>query len=639
MKLATFDIFDTALLRRCGEAENVFYLTACRLFPQDEALRHDFCRWRGRAEREAVGKTGHDVTLYDIYRYGGADQYEAWHSIDDMVAVECSVESDNLVANPPIRERIAKLRREGWTVAFVSDMYLDSRFLRSVLEREGCIEVGERVYVSCEVNKRKSTGLLFGHVRSELRPDEWIHHGDHRHSDVKMARKNGVKALWVDSLPTMSERALVAKSRALDSEVYRLSLLAGWQRCARVVAGGDTPSAEIAADYVVPLYVSYVSYVLERARRDGLGRLYFLSRDSWILYELARLMQPAYPEIELRYLFVSRKALVWPYLGAEVGREDYLAVQQKAGTVMRSKVVKLLADLQLTPESLRQDFGVSFGYDRIGSRAEEKDFLDKLFEPGTAVNEHLRRRGKEEEQLAMKYFEQEGLTDGVPTGLVDIGWLGTTRLMINRMLQRHGHRPVTFYYMGIRADVLPMRVGRYDSYTQVGQLSTELTAMVEHYMSASPYESTMGYAAMANGRVAPTFKNAADGRVANGIAEMNCKVASEVVRLMAGSGVDMREVLWTWMRHAVEDITTLQRPLRIDAFFEVGNFDWVPFVKRLSIVEGFKVVCLGGYVTGFDRASVLATYGRACFGTLWKIHESMSRVRSAVARRISSVRK
>ena len=46
MKLASFDIFDTTLIRKCGNPENIFYLLAHKLYPTDDAKGADFLQWR-----------------------------------------------------------------------------------------------------------------------------------------------------------------------------------------------------------------------------------------------------------------------------------------------------------------------------------------------------------------------------------------------------------------------------------------------------------------------------------------------------------------------------------------------------------------------------------------------------------------
>ena len=106
MKLASFDIFDTTLIRKCGKPENIFYILAHKLYPNDKAKREDFLLWRKGAESEAIRrKPGKDVTIEDVYsseELKGFDEY----TIAQLIEAEKRVEAENLIANPAIRDVI-----------------------------------------------------------------------------------------------------------------------------------------------------------------------------------------------------------------------------------------------------------------------------------------------------------------------------------------------------------------------------------------------------------------------------------------------------------------------------------------------------------------------------------------------------
>lgn len=53
IKLASFDIFDTTLIRKAGSPENIFYILSKALYPNDEALQKAFFIWRKR-QREGL---------------------------------------------------------------------------------------------------------------------------------------------------------------------------------------------------------------------------------------------------------------------------------------------------------------------------------------------------------------------------------------------------------------------------------------------------------------------------------------------------------------------------------------------------------------------------------------------------------
>ena len=66
IRLASFDIFDTVLIRKCGSPENLFYVLSKRLFPDNKSLQADFYIWRLHAEEKAMSKVK-ESSLSDIY--------------------------------------------------------------------------------------------------------------------------------------------------------------------------------------------------------------------------------------------------------------------------------------------------------------------------------------------------------------------------------------------------------------------------------------------------------------------------------------------------------------------------------------------------------------------------------------------
>ena len=147
MKLASFDIFDTTLIRKCGKPGNIFYLLAHRLYPNDTAKREAFLVWRRKAENEARREhPGKDVTIDDIY---SSNELKGFNEYDkkELIEAEKSVEAEQLTANPAIRDIINGKREQGYTICFISDMYLPGTILKEVLAREGCIKEDENVYV------------------------------------------------------------------------------------------------------------------------------------------------------------------------------------------------------------------------------------------------------------------------------------------------------------------------------------------------------------------------------------------------------------------------------------------------------------------------------------------------------------
>lgn len=623
MLLATFDIFDTALIRTCGAPEAVFGLMALELWPDDECKRTAFTIRR----HQAAANAGNNANLADIYSVIDDNEF-APYTRNDLMHSELKMEARMLTVNPLINDKIKQIRTDGYTIKFLSDMYLPSHFLSEILKREGCLMDNEEVIVSCEWNARKDNGTLYQKVRSKYAPSSWLHHGDNRHSDIKMARKNHVKAIHIDTSFTPVERRIKSLGANYRNSAMA-SLAAGIMRRSRI-GHHSTPAATLAADYVASLYIPFVAYVLRTARKQGIGKLHFLSRDGFIMQQIAKSLN--HDGIELNYLFVSRRSLTWAYL-AENSEERYVETTDRKNLIMRS-VDSLLDRLQTSREELKRECDVTFDYDKVLSPTRQREFLDTLFHH-PRVTPWLMERIKRNAHLTLAYLRQEGLADGSSQAMVDIGWLGTTRLMINSILGLGSETQtptIPTFYVGVRADVYPRSNGEYYSFFPQGALDTAATALIENYYSASPYPSTIGYSDT-DGNITPIFANG------------HTYQETDTVRHNIAGAIDMcqnikpwieamsDDFLYNWAKTSVDSIATLRDNIDLTPLMTTAEFDGIPMASRLSFSQLFNIIALGGRHTAFDRGSLSLTTGYKAARPLWQMHNFTSRIRNAIYRR------
>lgn len=125
MRLATFDIFDTTLVRICGVPDAIFGLMAMELWPDSESSRTAFINRR----RQVAAEAGVNASLTDIYSKIGETEF-APYGQEILQKTELEIESRMLIANPVIKKIISSLRAEGYIIKFLSDMYLPSDFLK-----------------------------------------------------------------------------------------------------------------------------------------------------------------------------------------------------------------------------------------------------------------------------------------------------------------------------------------------------------------------------------------------------------------------------------------------------------------------------------------------------------------------------
>lgn len=611
MRLASFDIFDTTLLRRCGRPEAVWNALAENLFPEEMDLQEAFVVWRKNAQGETMEEKYDGIDSSFLY-FSGIDK-------KGMMQAEEAVERAMLILNPSVCRLIEQRRAEGYRIAFISDMYLSSQFLRQVLESYGCCQAEDVVFVSCEHHARKDTGALYEVVRQALHPSEWLHYGDNLRSDVKMARKKGLQAVHVDTAYNDVEKACarVAPTMAAFSRLHRLEHV-------------EDTFAAFAADFVVPAYLPYFIYVLREARRMGIRKLYFLSRDSYILLKAAQALSKEAEGLELHYLFVSRRSLLLPYL---CGKDEYayLAASDHHTLVRIDTIDKRLRHLGTSREEMRIKFGIEFPYSKVNNIKEQEDFLQKVFH--SDFTPLLQQRAQEQLCLLLDYFRHEGLMDGEPSAAVDVGWLGTSRLMINHILRRVGARDLHFFYYGVRRDVFPPSAGRYSTYFQAEELSTETTALLEHYYSASPYPSTIAYQKRENGEVIPVFADNEEFRHTP-ITQANQTAIEAIASTMQVQEEMDERMLRDWAKCTFACLGNPAMNLDITPLSKQSEFDdHTPFVKRLTLVELVRLLLLGDHITGYDRGSLRLTIPRCLLAPAFRLRQLSGSIRGHLYRK------
>ena len=450
MKVASFDIFDTTLIRKCGRPSNIFYILSKYLFPDNVDHQKSFYNWRLNAEQEIKNRLSrNNPQIEDIYSSFNKLMVSEYLA-KDVIEKEKEIESQMLVSNKEIKDRIADMRNRGYVICFVSDMYLNASFLKNILIREGCASYDDDVFVSCDCGCRKDTGMLYDYIRSVYGDiQEWVHYGDNQDSDYRRCIEKQIRPILVDTSYNKREVLIEKRNRNLPF-AQEMSLLIGFQRGARLHLAQNNIDFDNAADFVASAYIPYMLYVLEQSKRCNIHRLYFLSRDCYLHYKVVDAINNKY-DIECKYLFVSRKSLALPLL-YEISRSRI--EELIGGNLIGEKSSELIKLFQL------DDLELDIPFDTIKSEWQAKVFVDKL----RTKKDIIQKRQKESKNLLEQYLSQEGVLDINPSAIVDLGWLGTTRRMINEIREEKHLEKLPFFYYGCRKDILNNKFGDYYSF-------------------------------------------------------------------------------------------------------------------------------------------------------------------------------
>lgn len=512
------DVFDTCITRTFAYPRDLFYALGLRLAPTTLGAieRHRFAsrfqQRRIRAEKLAYRQAGRHPNLAEIYA-----RFRALRGLTlgpgALVRAEITLERESLYPIPAMVAHIRQLRAAGHRIIFVSDTHLPRDVLGPMLRQFGVMQPQDTLYASCDVGCSKHNGTLFEHVlrTEDLQPSQLIHHGDNVLDDVRMPRQCGIEAHHViDGALTSREQKIAGTHRRLQlPRPPAASFLAGFARRLRLTMANEPnqsphPLDPILQTIIVPFLLAHVLWVLDDACQRGIRRLYFVARDGEVLLHIAEALQDRQRDIDLRYLYGSRRA--WVPASISSNDDDWMWSIAVTGE-------------ECTPKSLTSRLGLS-GADRVamqnlaaengyswGTRlttAGACQFLAHMLQHADIRN-RIDATASTSREDAIRYFRQEGLLTAENWALVDAGWSLNCQAALRRILRAgSATTSVAGYYIGLAKDHLSTtQAGLARPFVEgAGSIFARRRAVVEHSFLASTHASTRGYTCI-DGKVVP----------------------------------------------------------------------------------------------------------------------------------------
>lgn len=258
---------------------------------------------------------------------------------------------------------------------------------------------------------------------------------------------------------------------------------------------------------VGPTMCLYVEWVLAEAHKRGFKRLYFLARDGYLLFEIAKkAIKKRGMDIECRYLYCSRQALRIP---------SYHLIGEEAFDLLT------LGGYYLTPKSvisraMISDETVNEILCELGISRPDEPFCENEF---VGFSNKLRKNEKYRKAVAdislaayektIDYFKQEGLFDNNYVAIVDSGWTGSMQRSLRQLMQNEGYTGKFYgFYFGMYTEPKSAEDGEYltfyfDSKKGFWKKLFFNNNLFECMLSA-PHPMTIGYMER-NGNIAPVY--------------------------------------------------------------------------------------------------------------------------------------
>ncbi|WP_304322114.1 hypothetical protein [Phocaeicola plebeius] len=584
--IASFDIFDTCLIRKCGEANNIFFLLARKLYPTNLAKQECLYHWRKEAETITCKKQRKDnVSLDEIYENYPSKRFIEY-SAKQVKDTEILLEEESLIPNTKAISIISQKRKAGYQIIFISDMYLPSSLLQRILGKLNIFKPEDYLFVSCEYNASKRNGNLYQQIKEKIKPTYWEHYGDNYYSDIYQASKYGIKPTLINtSFNKIENIALKCIKENRNQQI--LSCFIGFIRYTRLY-GTDYNSSfrKFSSNFVVPIYCAYVLDILYKAYKENINTLYFLARDGWILHHIAKLFKENFPTIENKYLYVSRKSMYLPSL-TSTNEEK---IQQYFGNAFKFITINhIISYFKLESILSNNNLGVNFKLNETN----KQEFFKWLNQE--TISAQVLNLAKKERTYITKYFKQEGLlSDNQNYAFVDVGWKGSGLEAINSIMESLMLPKKSCFYWGTFQQYRNAYSNTFYTYNYNLNLPLHIITIIEDYFSASPHLSTIGYN-VSNKIVEPIFDEKSkmnnEKAVTANLETVNCFVEclKQYDLIDKEALLILADIFTQQLIHHPENID-LEALSQIQSFEEKRNNKKKTILQHLSLKEVFSYI-------------------------------------------------
>ena len=396
--LISLDVFDTAIFRK------VFYPTDIFNVVEDK-VGNNFKALRLSAQTMAATKKRGTYSLIDIYK-------EMTYPFSPKE--EIKAEYENCVANHYILDMYNKGEAD---YIFISDMYLPSTVIKSMLEK--CGYKNPQVYVSCELKACKGNGLLFTKVEEVLKRKISKHIGDNYSADIVGAQKAGIPKVEFVGPPTYQNKNIITP--LLESVKLRKLLIDKELSSA--------PIAEKIGYQFAPLILSFTQKVLSEC--TGNQTIFFNARDSFAMYVIARWILKT--DKSIKYCRFSRKSCaVANILVNYAMRHPLNSFSLSVFKIQRLETLRDLINTFNFDENWDylkdiKEYNITLDSD-ISLHPSKGTIIEKVI---VSIQKDLYEKVKVERKNFVKYLQNLGIKNG--DIFVDLGYNGTIQGMITRI--------------------------------------------------------------------------------------------------------------------------------------------------------------------------------------------------------------
>lgn len=437
--VVSFDIFDTLLLRPVYQPRDMFY------FLEKDNRVIDFRKKRVRAEewaRNHTDKENGEIDIFDIYHC-----LEEWCGIDaEKSAIEeMEAEKKYCFAHPFVKKMYQYALDNHKTVIATSDMYIPKEYMKEILADNGYDNFND-IFVSCDYEKSKYNGKLYGLVKKKYSGKNILHIGDNRYSDIIVAKKYGLSTIHIQNVNRAGEKYRRFQHQSFSQSVY-CGLVDSFLYTGMSDRVEKCHNAHFLYGFLCggPLTYGLCQWLDDLALKKSADKILFLARDGFIFSEV---YTKYFGNVKSEYIMASRQALlpVICYLDYDMYLQEAF---YKRIVYAKMRIKETLLDVgifQYFDDALKKDFEIAFS-DNYSDWCHFKEWM-------LSKQDDIKKIYEKPLKAIDTYYD-DVIGDAKKLLLFDLGWRGTSILYLKKYLEKT-HENIEVYGAMLGGQEMPM---------------------------------------------------------------------------------------------------------------------------------------------------------------------------------------
>lgn len=437
VKVISFDVFDTLLLRPFEKPTDLFTFinpAVNKILQQDVNFRK--IRKAGEKKAKIAYKNKDEITLDNIYEH--IDEIPG--ALKNQVKLlEKQSEFKFIFARESGKILYNIAKESGLRLVVTSDTYFDFEFMVKILRKHDF--TFDTIFCSSSLEKTKKSGSLYEEVIDycNVKPSEILHIGDNLNSDIKKAQQNKLQTFHLPLLKKELYSNPLYKNTFKGKNCLLTSISIGLmcnnldqeKEQVKTKSLFDGSLYKLGFNAFGGILFAYTTWVFNMAKTHNIKKLFFISRDGFILNKAFQILYNNDSSIECQYLECSRKSLTCLLVNDKKDVVNIFTKRYSRTSIKEFIEQKLECDPHKIEYRIRE-----FGFKSI-SEPTKGLFPTELTKQRLALitlfyADEILERMKKEKQSTILYLKKMGvMEEGI--AFCDVGYGGTVQKIISEV--------------------------------------------------------------------------------------------------------------------------------------------------------------------------------------------------------------